>query len=165
MKSPKKIRIVMFALLILWAAFIFIMSAQPAEQSSQLSGGIVSKIVSVAYSDFEDLPAEQKTDITYTVTFIVRKVAHFLEYSILGLLAFFTANTYKEHKFALRILTASIFCVLYAVSDEIHQYFVVGRACRFCDICIDSAGSILAIFFLALIIYRKKKRKSGELNA
>jgi VanZ family protein len=61
--------------------------------------------------------------------------------------------------------SAAAFCTLYAVSDEIHQYFVPGRACRFGDICIDTAGSILAIVLLTSIVTIKKKRKSGEFNA
>ena len=39
---------------------------------------------------------------------------------------------------------------LYAVTDEIHQYFVPGRSCEFRDICIDSAGVLCGIFCLCL---------------
>ena len=152
-------------LLVIWAAVIFAMSAQPAKESSQLSGGIVKKVISAVCSDFENLSAERQTRITSTVTLIVRKTAHFLEYFILGLLAFVTANTFRRYKFFVRTLSAADFCMLYAVSDEIHQYFVPGRACRFGDICIDTAGSILAIVLLAWIVIIKKKRKSGEFNA
>lgn len=141
------------------------MSAQPAQESSGLSGGIVSKVISVVCSDFEDLSPQRQTSITDTVTLIVRKTAHFSEYLILGLLAFAVVYTYRNHKFFVRMLSAAAFCTLYAVSDEIHQYFVPGRACRFGDICIDTAGSILAIVLLAIILRRKKRHKSGETNA
>lgn len=144
---------------------IFIMSAQHAEESSQLSGGLVSKIISVIYPDFSGLLSAQQTDITHTATFIVRKISHFSEYFILGVFGFLVANTYHKYKFSVRTLSATIFCVLYAVSDEIHQYFVPGRACRFLDICVDTAGSIVAIVLLAIILRRKKRHKSGETNA
>lgn len=144
---------------------IFIMSAQPAKESSQLSDGIVTKVISAVYADFDDLSLSHQTTITDTVTFIVRKSAHFSEYFILGVLCFFVANTFKKRKFYVRIVSAVIFAVVYAASDEIHQYFVPGRACRFGDICIDTAGSVLAIALLVLIVGAKKKRKSGELNA
>lgn len=165
MNKLQKSRIIAVILLVIWAAVIFVMSAQPAKESSRLSGGIVTKVISVVCYDFKDLSAERQTSITDTVTFIVRKTAHFLEYFILGLLAFVTANTFRKYKFFVRTLSAAAFCVLYAVSDEIHQYFVPGRACRFGDICIDTAGSILAIVLLASIVTIKKKRKSGEFNA
>ena len=151
--------------MIIWAALIFVMSAQPAKESSQLSGGIVSKMISTMCSDFEDLTPSQQTKITYNATFIVRKTAHFFEYFILGLLACIAANTFQKYKFSIRALSAAIFCTLYAVSDEIHQCFVPGRACRFGDMCIDTAGSILAIVLLVLIVSIKKKHKSGEVNA
>ncbi|MFQ8632799.1 MAG: VanZ family protein, partial [Intestinibacter bartlettii] len=43
--------------------------------------------------------------------------------------------------------------VLYAISDEIHQYFVPGRACQFRDVMIDSCG---ALFGIAVIVILKK---------
>lgn len=145
---------------------IFIMSAQPADKSSQLSGGVVSKVVAVLYPNFSGLPLTQQSDITYIATFIVRKTAHFSEYFVLGILGFLVANTYQKYKFSVRILSAIVFCVLYAVSDEVHQFFVPGRACRFFDVCIDAAGSVAAIALLAVVLYRKKiSNRSGESDA
>ena len=165
MSFLKKQRIICGILLLIWMTVIFIMSAQPAKESSQLSGGIVTKVISAVCVDFDDLSPSHQTAITDTVTFIVRKSAHFSEYFILGVLCFLVANTFKKRKFYVRIVSAVIFAVVYAASDEIHQYFVPGRACRFGDICIDTAGSVLAIVLLVLIVGAKKKRKSGELNA
>ena len=99
------------------------------------------------------------------VTVIVRKTAHFSEYFILGLLSCLTAFTYKKFSYKMMSFISFGFCVLYAASDEIHQYFVPGRACRFIDICIDAAGSAVAIIVLAVIFNFKKRHKSGELNA
>ncbi len=44
--------------------------------------------------------------------------------------------------------------VLYSVSDEIHQYFVPGRACRIFDVGVDSLGALTGIlaFVLAVVI-------------
>jgi len=36
-------------------------------------------------------------------------------------------------------------CVLYAVSDEVHQLFVPGRGRQVRDVLIDSAGAIVGI--------------------
>jgi VanZ family protein len=47
------------------------------------------------------------------------------------------------------ILITVLICFLYAVSDEIHQSFVPGRACRLFDIFIDTSGSV----FFCLIYY------------
>ena len=41
---------------------------------------------------------------------------------------------------------------LYAATDELHQYFVPGRACMFTDVCIDSFGALLGILFATVIM-------------
>ncbi len=46
-----------------------------------------------------------------------------------------------------------IICFLYAISDELHQYFVPGRACRLLDIFIDTSGG--AFFCLIYYLYNK----------
>ncbi len=139
---------------------IFVMSAQAASESSQLSGGIVEKLIAAFFDKFGSMSAESQASITHTLTFVVRKAAHFLEYFVLGLLSYFTASTYKQFELKVRAVFSVLFCVLYAVSDEVHQYFVPGRACRFGDICIDAFGSMLAIILLTTIFYYKKRHKS-----
>jgi len=42
--------------------------------------------------------------------------------------------------------------VTYAISDEVHQYFIPGRSARVLDVCIDSAGVLTGIFILVIII-------------
>ena len=98
-------------------------------------------------------------------TLIVRKTAHFLEYLILGILVI---NVLKDHLKINKktLLYALLFCVVYAISDEIHQLFSAERTCRILDVFIDSLGASLGIF-VYLVIYnywqkhfkRKKKIK------
>lgn len=162
MKRIIKIRIIAFSLLLLWMSVIFIMSAQPADKSSQVSGGIVSKLIATLFNKFETLSVEEQASITNLLTTIVRKTAHFLEYLILGLLTYFSLSTLQSYKY--KKITCMIFCVIYAISDEIHQYFVPGRACRIKDVIIDATG-VAASLILMSIIAGFKKRKSGEFNA
>ncbi|MBR5472968.1 MAG: VanZ family protein [Clostridia bacterium] len=163
MKNAKKARVVFILLLALWMLVIFVMSAQPAEQSSQLSGGIVSSIIAAICRNFDTLSLQQQADITSVITLIVRKTAHFSEYFILGALVSLTTLTFSKINYKLKFLLSVMFCVIYAASDEIHQFFVPGRACRFGDVFIDTAGSIIAIT-LIMMIYKLKNR-SGEINA
>ena len=65
---------------------------------------------------------------------VIRKGAHFTEYAVLAVLV---ANAIRMPQ---RWWIPIAFCALYALSDEIHQYFVPDRACRFLDVCIDTAG-------------------------
>lgn len=161
MKHINRNRIIAFALLFFWMSLIFYMSAQPAHESSQISGGIVSKLIAAFFSKFDSLSLTQQENLTQTLTIIVRKTAHFLEYFILSIFAVFAVQTYKKYKLKSKMIFAFLFCVFYAVSDEVHQYFVPGRACRLMDICIDTAGSAVAIC-LMILIFHKKKYRSGE---
>ena len=46
---------------------------------------------------------------------------------------------------------------IYALSDEIHQFFVPGRTCAFRDVLIDTIGGVTSI--LVLYIFSKIKNK------
>lgn len=63
------------------------------------------------------------------------------------------------------IVRAEIFCALYACSDELHQYFVPGRSCKFFDVCVDSSGAFFgALLFWVFFICGNKKRKRQEIS-
>lgn len=61
---------------------------------------------------------------------------------------------------------AELFCALYACSDELHQYFVPGRSCRFFDVCVDSTGAFCgALLFWGLFhLADMRKRKRQEIS-
>jgi len=89
------------------------------------------------------------------------KFLHFLEYLILGLLLAFAVDVYSLFQTGFRIeklntttnaiAFSAIVCILYGMSDEIHQYFVPGRSCDVLDLLVDSFGGIVAqpLFFAA----------------
>ena len=147
-------------LLVLWMGFIFSMSSENAEKSSNTSGQTIRVVLS-AVPGFEEQPEEVKVNIIEKLQFIVRKSAHFIGYMILGILAsgliLYYGNINKKY------LLAFLICVIYAISDEIHQLFVPGRAGQVRDVLIDSAGSLLGIIlvmaFEKLLIKFNKKHK------
>ena len=147
-------------LLVLWMGFIFSMSCENAEESSNTSGQTIRVVLS-AVPEFEKQPEEVKVNIIEKLQFIVRKSAHFIGYMILGILAsgliLYYGNINKKY------LLAFLICVIYAISDEIHQLFVPGRSGQVRDVLIDSAGSLLGIIivmtFEKLLIKFNKKHK------
>ena len=147
-------------LLVLWMGFIFSMSCENAEKSSNTSGQTIRVVLS-AVPEFEKQPEEVKVNIIEKLQFIVRKSAHFIGYMILGILASGLILQYENinKKYPL----AFLICVIYAISDEIHQLFVPGRAGQVRDVLIDSAGSFLGIIlvmaFEKLLIKINKKHK------
>lgn len=142
--------------------FIFFQSSLPADTSQEESDIIVRLI-----SRFTDRDAE-------LLSFIVRKLAHFTEYTLLGLFISLTAKEHynKKHyhdehfhkgQFLIRIFIIPLICgVLYAASDEIHQRFVPGRSCELRDVLIDTCGVLLGVLIVNIcqhLIARKKKLK------
>jgi VanZ family protein len=124
---------------------IFYFSHQPVNKSSELSEGVTSLIV----DKLEDI---LKTDLDNELfEHLIRKIAHFTEHMILGILMYI-AFSKNNVPYSRKVLVCVIICVLYAFSDEIHQYFVPGRAARLMDVAIDSAGAISGVFITRLFI-------------
>ena len=129
-------------LVFLWMFLIFLMSSFDATESANQSNFIVNIITNIF-----------KIENIEVLSFIIRKLAHFTEYLILG---FLTINMLNKNDISKKYLISIIFCVIYAISDEIHQFLIPGRACQIKDILIDSIGSITGIYLYKLISKRKK---------
>ncbi len=92
-------------------------------------------------------------------SFIVRKGAHFLEFA--GLCTLVCNALYRSFGYFRPILSFAL-TAAYAASDEFHQLFIEGRACRVFDWFVDCSGALaalLALYIIAVII-RKKNRRS-----
>lgn len=130
---------------------IFYFSSRTATESSAQSGRLVEFFKNI----FGD---NAVTD------FIVRKAAHCLEFTGLALL--FNIALYVQTD-KIKPYLAIAFTSLYAVTDEVHQIFVEGRACQFMDWGIDTIGAImgtigfLAIYFAIIQIKKHKKHKTS----
>jgi VanZ family protein len=138
---------------VLWMCLIFWFSHQPASISSEMSGGIlrglvefIGKIISVSEGQVAMLHK------------LIRKLAHLSIYTVLGLLLYnalmATSNMSRYRYFELG-KRAFIIGMFYAMTDELHQLFVIGRSCEFRDVLIDSFGVLIGI----LIYYNSRKRK------
>ncbi len=67
---------------------------------------------------------------------VLRKIAHFCEYAVLGLLLVRAVR---------REAVAFALGVLFAASDEVHQHFVAGRHAAVRDVAIDAAGVLAGV--------------------
>lgn len=140
----KKRKYINIIFVVIWMAFIFIMSSFNSTESSSQSNFIVNIIVDIFNINNIEL-----------LSLIIRKLAHFTEYFILGLLTYNMINSYNKKSYI-----AIFICILYAISDEIHQSFVPGRSCQILDMTIDSLGGVTGIYLLQYINkYLKKIKK------
>lgn len=149
---------------------IFLFSAQQAAESNKSSGGVLTFIASLFDRDFTSLPIETQIEILAPYVFIIRKAAHFSIFAALGFFSFLSLKTFyfemKKSVSRLSIILNALFCLLYAVSDEVHQIFVEGRDCSFRDVCIDFSGSLFGFLMVLLVwlIFTKIKQKSTKSN-
>ncbi|PIR43554.1 hypothetical protein COV24_01895 [candidate division WWE3 bacterium CG10_big_fil_rev_8_21_14_0_10_32_10] len=74
------------------------------------------------------------------IDFILRKSIHITEYFILFIFSYFT--------FGKNNLKATVFAIMFAISDEIHQHFVPGRGPAFKDVLVDTFGIILGNIYI-----------------
>ncbi len=149
-------------LVILWMIIIFAFSAQPAPQSSQISGSVGLRIAEWQNNFFRlNKNKAELYEQAESMQLFIRKGAHMGEYALLAFLLCLHLSCYpiNGRKLALPVIgiTAG-----YAATDEFHQLFVPGRAGRFSDVCIDSLGGILGLLFwlILLKLWHKWKHRS-----
>lgn len=174
-------------LTVLWMAFIFMLSSQNADLSSTISDKITQIVIDIIEPENKnsqinktennaDAAAKKDTGFptpqkdwfgvkkSYFRVFI-RKVAHFMLFTVLGVLSsciglceFEKAKCWYWLKSA---GISAVICTAYALIDELHQYFVQGRRAEFSDVLIDCAGAFIGMFvciglyFLFTILKRK----------
>lgn len=138
---------------------IFTFSAQTADTSSETSGGLIERILAVLPIGFDEMSPDRQEELVASLQFFVRKGAHFTVYALLGVLCVPPAYVLL-HRFGRSAGTAFGIASLYAVTDEIHQFFVPGRSCELRDVLIDAGGAALGILCLWGIIALLRQRKT-----
>ena len=148
-----KLKIVIkYVLLIFWMSLIFYFSNQNGDISSNASNGIVIRLINFLESVMGVTFSEGMISI---MSVLIRKIAHFTLYFILGLL---WMNVLKDYSINLekKVIYAVLLCLIYACSDEIHQLFICDRSGKIFDVFIDMFGSLSSIFITYLFYKRKK---------
>jgi len=85
--------------------------------------------------------------------FLLRKIAHMVEF---GILTFLSYRALKQEKININraLIFSFVFALFYAFTDEFHQLFVRGRHGSLKDVGIDSIG----ILIFSLACYIKNRR-------
>ena len=144
---------------------IFWLSDQPGYDSTLMSGSVGYSFCDVFIDGFEEMDLTQQAGLVLTVDYPLRKCAHAFEYMVLSVLCTGSLLLWFYHKMNrpdLLFLFGWIISLLYAVSDEIHQFFVPGRSCMLLDIVIDAAGAAAGALLLMLICHRILRRRHSS---
>lgn len=145
----KRITFSLITLLII--AFIFTNSATDADASSQSSMSVMDML--------NDFLKFCRIDFTLSENF-VRKLAHFVEYFILGASMFFTVRSFDLRK-TYCVFTVPLMGFAVASIDETIQRFFSGRSCQFSDVLLDFVGVTVAVFILTAFSYMFNKNDRG----
>ena len=152
-------RVITYTITLAIMVFIFVQSAMPDYASVEESNFFVEIAKAIIDS------VSTATINPEILSHIIRKLAHFTEYTVFGASLVMTLKSLmRKTTFAELVSVGSInrylfmtallswaFGTFYAITDEIHQYFVPGRFCDWKDVCIDSAGVALGCLICSLI--------------
>ncbi len=147
-KSPVFPRAIMTALTVLAVGAIFYNSSLSAVESTEQSSPVTQMLNSILQS--------LHIPVTLTET-VVRKLAHFTEYAILGALLATTVYLYAHTRLKTAAVTLIVGAII-PVCDESIQLFPAGRSCQVRDMVIDYTGVVFATLIALWIISIKEKR-------
>lgn len=125
---------------VLWLALIFGHSSMPAELSREESTGLLALLQHI---------------LPWLSHSVLRKLAHFGEFAVLGVLA---TGLFRSCG-GFTLLRPLSVCLLAALTDETIQLFVVGRSGQISDVWIDFAGAVFGTVLMWLIT---RIRRQGE---
>lgn len=154
----------MIAVLACIMGFIYYMSAQPVVQSGEMSFGVDRWICRHFVDGFDNMTPDEQETMVSSLDFWVRKSAHFAEYMVLGVILFLVIKR-NRLRLVMQAAAAVAAGTLYAVMDEIHQYFVPGRACQLRDMLIDACGVTAGVLIAACALCITRKWHSRNKNS
>lgn len=149
-------RIIFMLLLFLWMAVIYWYSDRPSGASLNDSGE-AGEIVGGVFYGFSQDAAVNRQQFSVMIERQIRKIAHAIEFGILGflcLMAFCEDELFAFDKAKdmlllrgadIKIIMSFLVAAAYAASDELHQFFVPGRAALMADVVLDSVSAGIGI--------------------
>ncbi len=142
----------------LTVAFIFGNSLLPRDASLAESGKAADLVEIVVRPVVAALAGEARAD-TVMAAMDVRKIAHFVEFFVLGALAFALARPVR----ARRAVCAGYFCFTVAFLDESIQ-ILTGRGPMIADVWLDLSGALCGMGLMFVIFAARRartRRKAG----
>ncbi len=152
-----KKRIIFTITTVLLMLMSFGFSSQTATVSGHLSKSLIAKTLETPV--FNSMSYKDKSNTIRKSDHYIRKTAHFTEYAMLGtslyilLCAWFLKSRKKPYIFS------ALAALIYASSDEIHQFFSEGRGPQVTDVLVDFSGCLTALILIFLVQRFILKRK------
>lgn len=140
---------IIFFITIVWIGVIWVHSMMPAPISRGESGAIAQWLQAIG------IVSDGKA-----VEHIIRKIAHFTEFGLLGVLIFLDmAFSFKINRQCVPL--ALFIGLVIPMIDETIQLFSMGRSCAVVDVWLDFGGYVTGWLF-TLLISRKLLNKTVD---
>jgi VanZ family protein len=132
--------------------FILYNSIQTAVESAKQSSRAVEVVQKVVATVAPNSPIVMATGDAYDrLHAVVRTLAHFSEYALLGALVAWCYRSYTDKKLWLGITGGGV--AVLAVMDECLQTFSAGRGAQFSDVLVDIFGGGVGISFALFTVW------------
>jgi len=148
----KQIKIIKIILIIIWMITVFRFSGQQGTESGDTSRKFTIIIIRIMTGK----SLEINDPFVEGVQLFIRKFAHFTIYAIGGFLIMNYAASFDITQ-KRKVLHSIGVGGTYAITDELHQFFVPGRSGNVIDVGIDTLGVITGVLIYILISKLIKK--------
>ncbi|MBD0379789.1 VanZ family protein [Paenibacillus sp. WST5] len=157
------------ALIMTWMGTIYVFSSQSYDQQN-LRPWLKSRIPKEWTHYFKDVKFTyegtminvRQNGVSELVEFVIRKLAHVVEYAFFGLLVYLLLNLLlKKRPFLVFMITMSL-CLIFAAADEYHQRFVFSRTPKMGDIIIDGVGVVIGASLAAAIVAIRRRIRANK---
>ncbi|WP_238483781.1 VanZ family protein [Anaerosporobacter faecicola] len=135
---------------ILWMGVIFSFSARNGSTSTGDSNQVGILLGKMVVPNFENWSMEKQQNFAEKVDYPIRKTAHAMEYAVLG--GFLAGAVWNRRKKGWNVVIPWGIGTLYAATDETHQLFVPGRSGQVSDVILDSAGVLIGVGLICIIL-------------
>ena len=130
---------------------LFYFSGQSAQESSEVSGGLVEALLSWLVALGMDAGLLEH---------LLRKTAHAGLFAVLGFMTGMSLLSCMEKR---RALAAGLsLCALTAVANELHQLTAAERSCEITDMLLDTAGAAVGVTAAALTLFLIYQRQNNR---
>lgn len=157
MQKYKRFMLWVMALYIFWIILLF--SSQNAKESSAESLSVIEKAVifleKLGFNTLTNIFNQLIASQIFKIQKLVRKLAHFFNFSVLGCLYTGLTGEYQKGKW---ILIKSITLgLIAAIIDETYQGFIPGRSAQVTDVITDLSGVFTGAMFVLFFLNKDKK--------
>lgn len=151
--KAKRLKLLSLIATVVILVAIWLFSAQSAAESSSLSGGLAQFLMK--------LPLGDNLALVEGLDHILRKMAHFTIYALLGVsLAGVMIDMRKVRLISIVVLLGA----MVAMIDEWHQSFVPGRGPGWSDVLLDTMGVLAGVCLVVGLrwVYWYRYRKEAS---